>query len=239
MTEEYRILDTLNYEVTTFTPTDCVRLFETRFSLNVEHLRQRFPQRTGSWLSLLARVLSEVIAGTALLLARDFVRDLSLSMESTVWFLSCLAWVSLLLSGVLNVKPRWLGPPPSTRVLLLFPRLPSLAFEAGNFLQLFPSLLGLDHSSDVGCHSVCRVKKKNCHHEDQGCRSATAEVFRVQWWICLSLSVHSSVVDLEDKSGPTIGHITLRNWPLRGWNDGIRSDAILERSITVNLLSEP
>ena len=50
VTEEYRILDTLNYEVTVFTPADWVRLVETRFSLNAEHLRQRFPRRTGSLL---------------------------------------------------------------------------------------------------------------------------------------------------------------------------------------------
>ena len=42
VSEEYRILDTLNYEMTVFT-------------LNVEHLRQRVPEGTGSWLSLLAR----------------------------------------------------------------------------------------------------------------------------------------------------------------------------------------
>ena len=70
VSEEYRILDTLNYEVTVFTMADWVRLF--RFSLNVAHLRQRFPQGTGSWLSLLARVPFEVLASTALLLVRDF-----------------------------------------------------------------------------------------------------------------------------------------------------------------------
>ena len=53
--EEYRTLDTVNYELATYTPADWVRLFETRFSLSVEHLRQRFPQGTGS---LLARVPS-------------------------------------------------------------------------------------------------------------------------------------------------------------------------------------
>ena len=46
----------------TFTPADWVCLFEARFSFSVESLRQRFPQGTGSLLSLLARVLSRVFA---------------------------------------------------------------------------------------------------------------------------------------------------------------------------------
>ena len=75
VTKEYHILDTLNYEVTTFSLADCVRLFETRFSLYVQHLRQRFPQGTGSLLSLLARIPSEILASTALRLVGDFVRD--------------------------------------------------------------------------------------------------------------------------------------------------------------------
>ena len=77
-----------------------------RFSMSVEHLRQRFPQGTGSLLSLLARVPSRVLASLALCLASDFVRDRPLSLESTpsrigssAWFLSCLVWVSFLLSG--------------------------------------------------------------------------------------------------------------------------------------------
>ena len=75
-------------------------LFETHFSLSVEHLRQRFPQETGSLLSLLARVLSGVLASFALCLAGDFVRDRPPSrIGSTAWFLSCLAWVSLLMLG--------------------------------------------------------------------------------------------------------------------------------------------
>ena len=55
--EECRILDSVNYELAPCSP-DLVCLFETRFSLSVEHLRQRFPQGTGSLLSLLARVPS-------------------------------------------------------------------------------------------------------------------------------------------------------------------------------------
>ena len=36
-----------------------------------------------------------------------------------------------------------------------------------------------------------------CHHADQGCCSTIAQVFSVTWWIGLSFSVLSSVVDLE------------------------------------------
>ena len=53
--KEYRIVGSVNYELATHSPADLVCLFETRFSLTVEHLRQRFPQGTGSLLSLLAR----------------------------------------------------------------------------------------------------------------------------------------------------------------------------------------
>ena len=104
--EEHRILDSVNYELAAFSPADWVCLFETRFSLSVEHLRQRVPQETGPLLSLLARVPSGVLASLALCLASDFVRDRPLSLESTpsrigssAWFLSCLVWVSFLLSG--------------------------------------------------------------------------------------------------------------------------------------------
>ena len=99
-----RILDSVNYESATYTPADWVRLFETRFSL---HLRKLFPEGTGSLLSFLARVPSGVLASLALCLANDFVRDRPLSLESTpsrigstAWFLSCLVWVSFLLSGL-------------------------------------------------------------------------------------------------------------------------------------------
>ena len=64
--EEYRILDSVNCELATYTPADWMCLFETRFSLSVEHLRLRFPQRTGSLLSLLARVPSGVLASLVL-----------------------------------------------------------------------------------------------------------------------------------------------------------------------------
>ena len=44
-------------------------------------LRERFPQGTGSLLSLLARVPSRVLASLALCLASDFVRDRPLSLS--------------------------------------------------------------------------------------------------------------------------------------------------------------
>ena len=72
--EEYRILESVNYELVTCTPADWVCLFEARFSLRVQHLRQRSPQVTGSLLSLF------VMSGTASLLG------------------VCVVWVSYLLS---------------------------------------------------------------------------------------------------------------------------------------------
>ena len=75
MVEEYHILDTVNHELATNTLAYWVRLFETRFSFSVEHFRQRFPQGTGSLLSLLAPAPSGVLASLALCLASDFVRD--------------------------------------------------------------------------------------------------------------------------------------------------------------------
>ena len=42
--EEYRILESVNYELVTYTPADWVCLFEARFLLRVQHLRQRSPQ---------------------------------------------------------------------------------------------------------------------------------------------------------------------------------------------------
>ena len=123
-TQEYRVLESVNYELVTYTPADWVCLFEARFSLSVQHIRQRFPQGTGSLLSRLARVPSGVLARLALCLASDYVWDRPLSLQSTpsrigssAWFLSCLVWVRFLLSGA-----RWFGPPLSTRGLLLSPR---------------------------------------------------------------------------------------------------------------------
>ena len=94
MAKEYRILDSVIYGLATYTPADWVRLFETRFSLSVEYLRQRFPQGTGSLLSLLARVPPGVLGCLALCLASDFVRDCASSLV-----LPCLVWVAFLLSG--------------------------------------------------------------------------------------------------------------------------------------------
>ena len=99
-------LESVNFELAIHSLADWVCPFETRFSLSVEHLRQRFPQGTGSLLSLLAREHSGVLASLALCLASVFVRDRPLSLEctpsrigSSAWFPSCLIWVSFLLSG--------------------------------------------------------------------------------------------------------------------------------------------
>ena len=39
--EEYRVLESVNYELGTYTPGDWVKLFEVRFSLRVQQLQQR------------------------------------------------------------------------------------------------------------------------------------------------------------------------------------------------------
>ena len=51
LAKEYRTLESVKYELVTYTPADWVCLFEVRFSLRVQHLRQRSPQVTGSLLS--------------------------------------------------------------------------------------------------------------------------------------------------------------------------------------------
>ena len=50
-------LESMNYELATSMPADWACLFEVRFSLRVQHLRQRCPQVTGSLLALLLRTL--------------------------------------------------------------------------------------------------------------------------------------------------------------------------------------
>ena len=145
VTEEYRILDSVNFNVGDLLAADWVCLFETRFSLSVEHLRQRFPQGSGSLLSPLARVLSGLLASVALCLPSDFCprpptlpgvhakphRDvclvpfvLGLGQLPAVW-------------GSLRVKPRWLGPPPSTRCAFCLWRLFRTCEAGGFFMALF------------------------------------------------------------------------------------------------------
>ena len=89
------------YEVVTFSPADWVCLFETRFFLSVEHLRQRFPRGTGS---LLSRVPSRVLA--SLRLASDNVRDRSLSLESTPSRIGSSAWF-LFVRGLGQLPAVW------------------------------------------------------------------------------------------------------------------------------------
>ena len=93
--EEFHILESVNYVLVTCTPADWVCLFEVGL-LRVQHLRQRFPQGTGSLLSLLSRVPSGVLASVALCIANDYVQDRPFSLDSTprrigssAWFLSC------------------------------------------------------------------------------------------------------------------------------------------------------
>ena len=83
--EEYRILESVSYELVTYAPADWVRFFEARFSLRVQHLRQSSPQVTGTLLSLLARVPSGVLASAACVLATDYVLDRTLLVVHAKW----------------------------------------------------------------------------------------------------------------------------------------------------------
>ena len=112
--EEYRILESVNYELVTHTPGDWVKLFEVRFIQRTQQYAQRFPQATRS---LLARVASDVLASGALCIVNDNVRDrFSLDSRpsrigSSAWFLSCVFWICLQQAGCsLVIQLRWLGP---------------------------------------------------------------------------------------------------------------------------------
>ena len=98
--EEYRNLESVNYELVTYTPADWVCLFGVRFC--PAGIRQRSPQVTGSLHTLLSRVPSNVLASVALCVDNDYVLDHPLSLESapsrigsSAWFLSCVVWVCL------------------------------------------------------------------------------------------------------------------------------------------------
>ena len=100
VTEEYRNLESVNYQFGTYTPGDWVKLFEVSFSLRAQQFQLRFPQATRS---LLSRVPSGVVASGALCIANDYVRDHPFSLDSkpsrigsSAWFLSCMQWVCLL-----------------------------------------------------------------------------------------------------------------------------------------------
>ena len=82
--EEYRILDSVNYELATYTPADWVRLFETRFSLSELSIFGSASHRRLAHSNLTAGAhLFRVSRKLALCLASDFVRDRPLSLEST------------------------------------------------------------------------------------------------------------------------------------------------------------
>ena len=93
--EENRTLDSVNCELATYSPADWVCLFEIRFFLSVDHLRQRFRQGTCSLFSLLARVPSRILQAWPCVLP---VRRRP-ALQSTPSRTRCLVWVSFLLSG--------------------------------------------------------------------------------------------------------------------------------------------
>ena len=99
ITEEHRILESVNFELGTCTPGEWVQLFELRFSLCTQQHQQRFPQVTRS---LPPRVPSGVLASGALRIAGEYVEDRPFSLDSrpsrigsSAWFLSCAFWVCL------------------------------------------------------------------------------------------------------------------------------------------------
>ena len=69
--KEYRILESVNSKVGTYTLGNCVKLFEVRLFLRAKQLQQHFPQVTRP---LLSRVFSCVLASGALCIANDHVQ---------------------------------------------------------------------------------------------------------------------------------------------------------------------
>ena len=95
---EAGILESVNYEVGTYTPA-WVHLLAARFSLMAEQLRQRTLSVVCFPLSL-AAVPADVVASVALRVAVGFARDCLLALGitprrlgCTAWFVSCLLWV--------------------------------------------------------------------------------------------------------------------------------------------------
>ena len=77
---EHRILESVNYELGTYTPAEWESLFEVRLPSRVQQLRQRSPQVT---CSLLSRVPSGVLASGALCIADEYVQDRPFSVDFT------------------------------------------------------------------------------------------------------------------------------------------------------------
>ena len=108
VTGEYRILESVNYEVETCTRTGRLgELIEVRFSLRAQQLQQRFPQVTRS---LLSCVFSVVLDSGTLCIASNHVRDRPYSLDtmpspigSSAWFFSCMLWVCLCEPGLAGV----------------------------------------------------------------------------------------------------------------------------------------
>ena len=157
---EYFILDSVSYELATYTPADWVRLFETRFPLSVEHLRQRFPQETGSLLSLLARVWPCVWPVT---LSETALESTPSGIGGSAWFLSCLVRVRFLLRGLAEGKAS-LDRSASLDACLLALPMPSVSGLFSGRVKLeascWPSfsLLSLNLSTDVGTVSFVRSR---------------------------------------------------------------------------------
>ena len=106
--EEYRILQSVKYELVTYTPADWVCLFEARFSLRVQH-----PSEAHLCLASDYVRESTTLPGVHAKSHREFCLVLlvrGLGQLPAVW-------------NSLRVKPRWFGPPLTTRVLMLFPRI--------------------------------------------------------------------------------------------------------------------
>ena len=186
--EEFHILDTLNYELAVITLADSVRLFP----LFLESWASSAALPTGDW-------LTPLIAGARPFRGTRKHGPASGSHRELCFVPLALGMDQLLaVRGSLSVEPHWLGPRLSTRVLLLFLRLLSLAswrgLNMGTFSNFSLSLRRLDRSTDVGTELSTRVAEKNllcCCNKvwmKNGGRipwnvTAICEIFRIFiWW---------------------------------------------------------
>ena len=115
--EEYRMLESVNFELEAYTPGDWVKLFDVRFFPRTQQHAQRASRARPS----------AVLESGALCIVSDYVGDSSFSLDSrpshigsSAWFLSCVLWVCL--RGFTGVVLRWLGSVPSAHVLSHSPR---------------------------------------------------------------------------------------------------------------------
>ena len=128
--EEHCILDSVNYELATCTLADWVPLFETRFSLSVAS-SAALP--TGDWLTALtagarpfrgSRTLG-LVSCQSLCPRPPTLPGIHAKSHRKLCLVPLVLGLDQLLAvrSSLKVEPRWLGPPPLARVLLLFLRL--------------------------------------------------------------------------------------------------------------------